>query len=935
MTPGPCRLSVPWCARPGWLLVGLLLLLPARLAGQPPSVVGVDAWPGEPFGVGKVSFRTGQEGKMIQSTGGLLITEADDRLFYPAFTDGLLSKVLDPNAVGGMHSVWFLFRGDQPLNITLTGAEPVTFTVVPESRRPLRERRAWQAWWRNFRGRADQQARDGDYPPLVEAYLVAMLQHRMDLPDSITRQFQDRTDDQLQETVKLMFDVESLRAESIRQLMLAAPTPDNQASLPLPPPVSWASPRAPPTGDVEIEPIARYVPRECYYLRFGNWNNQVWLKRLISEFGGDLTRMISRRGHRGGDTQKMLDQMVIESSQVDDWFGGNLIDDVAAIGTDLYIDDGPSSAILMMARGRALENQMRSRRKAYARSHADQGVTLTEMEINGHPVTLLSTPDNRIRSFYAVDDLCHITSTSRTIVERFFEAGQGIDSLADSPDFRLAREALPLDRDYTVFVYLSRDFFENLLSPRYQVELARRNLSLANIQLLQLAQWAAAHEGYPDDDLDLMIRLGFLPEDFSQLPDGSTGDWRDGGWHDSIRGLRGYYLPIADAEVTAITPAENAVLRQRLAWYQDRLQGLDPMLVAFKRFNLGNNVERVVIDGRVAPFGKEKYGWLGNLLGPPLQVEIGGPPDELVSLQASMAGNVFSRSQEPHQVFASVLTNIPPKTNLQPTNLFELLQLLKNTPGYLGAWPKPGYLDILPELGAAPDAEGFTYSPILDLWRLQFGDFSMLAFDRILLQAARPFVQVEPAERPAQVRLRVGDVANSNMRGWANVLYFEHGWATSIANVKLLNMMIQQMGLPAASALTQAEQLLGVQLACPLGGQYVFAETPEGRLAWQSTAWPSFADPRVPSGYLAPPIAWFRGMKLDVYQRESQFVIHGILDIARGQIPTDPVDDEKGFWDQLPDFSMFRGFSPVEEIPAGEELPDNQDELKAPGDDGR
>ncbi len=905
-------------------MVGLLAW-PNGLRAQQPQIIRAEAWPGQPFGVGKVSFRTGQEGKLIQSTGGLHIQDAENRLFYPAFTDGLLSNLIDRNAVGGVHSVWFLFRGDQPLTVTLNGAAPVTFTVTPNLQRPRFGRIAFQAWWRQFRARAEQQAESGDYPPLVETYLVSMLQRRLGLPSSMTQRFRESRNDQLQETVKLIFDVESIRADSIRRLMADLPPESNQPTLPPPPPAIWSvpSPQAIP-DELEIEPIARFVPQECYYLRFGNWKNQVWLKRLISEFGGDLTQMITRRGHRGGDTQKMLDQLVIESSQLDDWFGGNLIADVAAIGTDLYIEDGPSSAILMLAKGRALQSQMESRRNSYAREHADAGVTLTEVEISGQPVSFLSTPDNRIRSFYAVKDLCHITSTSRVIVERFFAASDGEGSLADNPEFQSARAVLPVERDYTVFVYLSRAFFENLLSPHYQIELARRNLSLANIQLLQLAQWSAAHEGYADDDLDQMIQNGFLPPNFNQLPDGSSGNWVDGAWHDSRRGRRGYYLPIADSEITAITPAENSAVAERIAWYQEQLREVDPLLIGLKRFAVGDKIERVVIDARVAPFGKEKYGWAGNVLGPPMPVEIGGAPDELIAIQASLSGNMLSTSEQPHQVFAAVQSDIPARDKMQPTTFFELFQLLKTAPGYIGAWPKPGYLDRLPALGAEPDAAGYTYSRILDLWRLQFGEFSMLAFDRNRLESMRDWVRIEPAEHPAQLRLRVGDVANSNLRDWANVLYFERGWETSIANVRLLNMMTQQMGLPPQATLTQAEQLLGVQLACPLGGQYVMAETPGGNLAWQSTGWPSFDNPQVPPEYTAPPMYWFRGITVDAYQRESQFVVHATLDIQRGEAPATPQatgQEQSGFWEQLPDFKMFQGFSPVAEPPAEDRKP--------------
>ena len=921
---------------------------------EKPDILRTEAYTGSPFGVGKITFRMGQAGKMRQRTGAIKILERDGRIFYPAFSEGLLSNLFEGRAIGGMQSVSFLFRGNEPLNITIVGDEPesvvVEMTQPLLQRRPLRRIRdrqkrvgtvvdmpvrrnlAMRQWWSQYNQQARRGMTAGDYPELVEAYLTSMLARRLNLQPPISERLKAGRKDELQQTFALMFDIESVRAESIRQLM-SEPPGGSIATLPVPRPVQWVRRSTQPVPtEVQVETIARFVPEDCFYLRFGTWKNQLWLKRLMEEYSGDLSRMITLRGYQGSDTNKMLSQLAIETSTIDDLFGGNLIEDVAAIGHDLYVPDGPANAILMLAKNKTLESQIRGRRKKYAKVHADEGVTLTEEMIAGRKVTLLSTPDNRVRSYFLVQDLCHITSSSRKIVERFIEASEGSRSLANNAEFRQARLIMPTGRDDTVFVYLSRAFFENLLSPHYQIELSRRNRSLANIQLLQLAQWAATNEGKPTATIDEMIQQGLLPEKYNQLPDGSSSTWVDDHWQDSNRGRRGFFTPIPDVEVTSITPAESAWLTERVNFYREQLKEVDPMLVAFKRFELSKEVERVVIDARVAPFGKEKYGWMGRLLGPPLEFEVDMGAETLISVQASIAGNMFSRSPDPHQIFGSVQGDVPPKTNLQPTNFQELLELFRTTPGYIGAWPTAGYLDALPALGAQPDINGYTYSRLLDVWRLQDGDFSLISFDRERLEIARRHLKVLPAEGPAQVRLRVGDIANSNLRRWANVLFYEQGWKTSIANVRLLNLMIQQFNLPADTALAQAELLLGVKLACPLEGQYVLAAASLERdakpqdLIWQSTNWPSFDDPRIPEDYTSPPMEWFRGLSLDVYQRDTQFVVHGHLDIARNPDNFGSGAGGSSLLDKLPSINLFKGFSKVEELPpAKEQLDDTPD----------
>jgi hypothetical protein len=150
----------------------------------------------------------------------------------------------------------------------------------------------------------------------------------------------------------------------------------------------------------------------------------------------------------------------------------------------------------------------------------------------------------------------------------------------------------------------------------------------------------------------------------------------------------------------------------------------------------------------------------------------------------------------------------------------EIWQTIREIPGYLGGWPKPGAVDWMPRLGGEPDAEGFTYSRILELWRLQFDDFAVLSFDKERLERLRTTLHIEPYERPAQIRLEIEDPSQSRLRDWVNVVNYRRGWQASIANVRMLNTLIEQFGVPEEQARDVAETLLDVRLVCSLGGDY-------------------------------------------------------------------------------------------------------------------
>ena len=331
-----------------------------------------------------------------------------------------------------------------------------------------------------------------------------------------------------------------------------------------------------------------------------------------------------------------MDQLALENSGFDDLFGGRLIDDVAVIGMDTYFDTGSAVGVILHAKNsKTLDGNLRKKRAAFAKRHQEIGATIKEIKVNDHTIEFLSTPDNRYRSFYVVAKDCHLFTTSLVVAKRFLEASEDKGSLSKTEEFRFARFNMPLERDDTIFIFASTRFFQNLLTPQYQIELRRRNRIATDMILLELGKLAAKNEGHGDMPIHQMVNFGYLPNNFGYRPDG--GDFKIEGdqWRDSIRGLRGFFVPIPDLPLTTVTADEVQWFNERATFFADSIRSLDPMLVVLKRFELKDNVERVVFDARLAPFGAEKYGWLMSMLGPPLQNQVDTPPSDIASFQAS------------------------------------------------------------------------------------------------------------------------------------------------------------------------------------------------------------------------------------------------------------------------------------------------------------
>ncbi len=861
---------------------------------RPGTVVAdVEAYPGRPFGIGRIGLPLAAgEARLALESGGFAIQERNGRALYPVFVEGRVLKLLgeilggDDTTTPARIEVLFLFTGDAPLDVTLYTPTARQVTITPRlERNPRFAKRLLMRWWREYHATVRNRLNEADYPPLVETYLTSMLSRRLGLEPPRLSRVEEPAREEPGKTLQLLMGLESLHMATLRKASLGQLPIDEVANIPAPADIQWTPlPSTVEESDVEIEPIAMRVPRECFYIRFGNFPNYLWLERFLKEYAGDQGGMITLRGHDAQLGQRVQDQIVLHQSALSEVMGPAVISDVALIGRDIYLRDGAAVGMLFQARNPLLGVDLKEQRIEILAAEKDNGATMETVQVAGRDVSFLSTPDNRIRSFYVVDGDYHLVTTSRAVVKRFLEVGQanGAGSLGASPEFQNARTIMPTAREDTIFVYFSSAFFQGLVSPQYQIELNRRLRAVTEMELLEMARWAARVEGKPADTTDDLIRGDLLPAGFGRRPDNSRPIVTDGKMLDSLRGARGTFTPIPDVPLEFVTQSEASQLATQAAFYRDRWRSMDPLMVGIKRYALeGERMERIAIDAHVSPFSEGKYGWITSLLGPPTKVRIRPAPGDIITAQAVVEGGLLSSLTPPHHLFVGIQDN-EPLASMGMGGILQTLTTLQTTPGYLGAWPKSGFLDLLPlDLGGGPpDAHG--YSQLLfGLWRRQWDVFSVLSFDPHLLAHVSPHLIPEEAETEAQIRMRVGDLSKAQLQTWVNSLIHARSYQASLGNAKLLHALSQQLGVPRDQARTLTERLLDAKLVCTLGGEYRLDQQ-SGRVAlWQSSRWPDLATGALPTEYKAPLLDWFRGMESEVTMYEDRVVMHAVLDMQR------------------------------------------------------
>ena len=908
-------------AREERFLVGLAIVLavgtvvPAAAVGaQAKPAVTVRAFAGKPFGVGMITLslppvKSGGFGRnRSEYTSAFSLTSKDARAMYPVFESlprggnnlyWLKAKRPQGQPAGldvpknGIVA-YFLFKGSGAFDVTLidatSGQEKVhTARVVPAAKAELHGTLLDTYWWamQNF---VQGTVWADTHLPVAENYVLAMLSRRL-----------NRTMPQLRsswmgEDLNLLLGIivgaESVKLAMQRKALLRGAEAVEKPDQPLPKPLLPALVKIPRVkGRVPIEPMAMHVPVECFYIRFGSFKNFQWMRRFLDTWGTMIRDLTASRSTDYEIAPRLEKQLILAETALARLLGNRLISDVAIVGSDAFVREGASLGIIFEARSTMmLSAQFAGKRAAAVK--ADPSVTEKTVIIAGRKVSLVSSPDNTVRSFYAVDGNYHLVATSRTLVRRFFEAGAGKDSLGKSLEFRWGRRKMPLSRDDTLFVYLSDPFFRNMVSPAYRVEMTRRMRSLSKMQLIYLAQLAARSEGKKGESIKDLIAGDFLPAGFQKEPDGSTISLVNGRPVDSLRGVAGTLLPTWDVEIKAVTPSEAKAYKIFTNAYRNEWEQMDPAVIGFRhvpKTEAGN--ERVVMDLVLTPYARKHYRNMERELGKAIKTRIAPVPDDLVSIEVNLKSSdkdkglaapgdgraddligkaVNKMLDRPQRLFAGLQDCVLPfAISHGYVRMSHEQKQIAALRVYAGETPD---VQLLRWLGGnvfrdkKPDKDGYYNSGNADGtgWRRAWNNFYVMSTNRKTLEQVTAQLKIVPAKRPAQIRVNVKSLREAKFAPLLTASAYVHVRKASAGNAIMLRSVSRLMNAGPEQTMATVRRVLGARLVCPLGGTYRPSKGKSG--IWVSSAWRERTVEeitRIPDDFRFAPLQWFRGLVLE------------------------------------------------------------------------
>ena len=288
------------------IVVGLAFVL---AAGTAHARIEAEALVGRPFGVARITI-SGADAAIDLNR--VLIDGGGGRVFYPAVGTGMVGRLIgqilgDPaDRPSSAATVYFLFRGEEPIDLTVYTPQAVKITLEPARGNQRQMDRLFTGWWREYSAAARQVRSNGDRPPILEDYLLTMLSRRLGLEPVLLDRLQGpgAKPALTTQSLELLLNMERLRTEVMKETMQGRGDFGQRADLPLPPAANWADLPLPANlPQTEVEPLALHVPPECFYIRFGRFSNYLWMNKLIEEHGGDIAGMVTLRSYVAPDGQ--------------------------------------------------------------------------------------------------------------------------------------------------------------------------------------------------------------------------------------------------------------------------------------------------------------------------------------------------------------------------------------------------------------------------------------------------------------------------------------------------------------------------------------------------------------------------------------------------------------------------------------------------------
>lgn len=319
--------------------------------------------------------------------------------------------------------------------------------------------------------------------------------------------------------------------------------------------------------------LAKLVPEDFYYLRFGDLARFYELLDFVDDWGASLLRIAAASGEDYGVRERIHQQLCLPETFLARMLGPKLIEEMAIVGSDPYLREGSDVTLLFRVKAKdafllAVNPHIEAAKKVFPDAISDT------VEYQGVSIERLVDPRRRVACHRCwLDDVC-VYGNSRHALERLIDVHAGRrPNLAAAPDFKYMRAvALPLEREREdAFLFLSDSFIRRLVGPELRIKEKRRLEAITSLKMLaNAALFHGYHYGPGATEYADLELSGCLTSDDLFDPEGGTFSWdaQRGVPGSSTYGELGFLTPLIEID------AELCTARERTAYeaFRDRYQ---------------------------------------------------------------------------------------------------------------------------------------------------------------------------------------------------------------------------------------------------------------------------------------------------------------------------------------------------------------------------
>ena len=394
-----------------------------------------------------------------------------------------------------------------------------------------------------------------------------------------------------------------------------------------------------------VSPLSLMVPDDFYLVEFHSvnslltalengdlWSRQVFLQSARDATGQDIAGRIKA-------------QLAIETSKLLRPIYGQVVEQVAIAGSDLYVREGSDVTLLFRLKNPKLF-RVRMDGSLHNAAESRAGATRSSGEVLGVKFEHVTTPDRAVHVFSAYPDPdLHVRSNSKVALGRILAAIKGKDAggravrrLGETDEFAYIRGLMPWSREKEDgFIYLSDPFIRRLVGPQVKLTELHRMRCYNHLRMIgHAAMLYRTEHGAPPPTLGALAEARCAPGMFGEgalaCPDHGTyrlgADGASGACshHGHARAL----TPCCEIPLSVVTRAEAKEYETFLTEYSSYWRTFfDPIALQLRLRPDSYRVETMVLP------------LIDNSIYTNMAAALGGEPQSLDALPVPTS-NIFS-----------------------------------------------------------------------------------------------------------------------------------------------------------------------------------------------------------------------------------------------------------------------------------------------------